>query len=298
MSTEQSQRDAIVQRAKGEASLWTSSKLDASKPVGAYRQGGAQLAQYFTTAFPAYPRTRVVNYTGPVSDSPKVKGGLTNWCGVFALYCLHAAEDESIGAWSSTSITMVSGLSQTKDPQYGDIGFIERHPKAADGTTQNITHYIVVTAVNGSGPDATISTVEGNFQPSHSQLISTVAENTRKKSDVTLFYTLFGTQSADAARKKLSGKWRVKIGWKPWIYHFIDGDRVAYREDNKPLTQDDKSAAGSWKISGTKLVIAWPGGSRDEWELPVRGYPGEPAEMGSWYSAEQRRDSIVATKSL
>jgi hypothetical protein len=94
--------------------------------------------------------------------------GKLAWCGVFALWALKSAGLTNANWVFGLGFISPLGLKPTRDPQPGDIGYID----------QPYQHHAIVESVSGD----TIASIDGN-QPA-------VARRTRKRSAFTAFYSI------------------------------------------------------------------------------------------------------------
>jgi hypothetical protein len=58
--------------------------------------------------------------------------------------------------------------------------------------------------------------------------------------------------------------WTVRVDRFTWIYTFSRRGTVSWRD---PF--NGAHGNGSWRIEGEKLIVRWPSGSRDEWDVPI-----------------------------
>jgi len=86
----------------------------------------------------------------------------------------------------------------------------------------------------------------------------------------------------------------VKIDWKRWIYHFHSDHTVSYVDPDGT----SGSGTGTWQVASEKVTrngsvwIAWPGGTRDQWALPVSA----TNQTGTWVGPGGRIGQIRAHK--
>jgi hypothetical protein len=58
--------------------------------------------------------------------------------------------------------------------------------------------------------------------------------------------------------------WTVRVDPYTWIYTFSRRGTVSWRD---PF--NGSHGSGSWRIEGEKLIVRWPSGSHDEWDIPI-----------------------------
>ena len=157
-------RQAAIAAASGEIGLVRAKNAgDVDETGQSTRYGWERLTEYFNVAAPGIWPEDVVKYLKP---------GLPSWCGIFTLWALKTG-GASVGTWGMG--TGIPGIKQVKDPQPGDIAYMEQNQ-----------HYCLVVSVEGDQ----VHTIDGNTVGDDTGG-GEVNDRTRAKGDFAGFFTVF-----------------------------------------------------------------------------------------------------------
>src|SRR6185295_7799817 len=139
------------------------------------RVGADRLLEYFNVAAPGVWPDSIIETAG--AEMPA-------WCGIFSVWA-HKKAGKDIGNWEmGKGVSAFGTLTQTDDPQPGDIGYID----------QPYQHHCIVVSIEGD----TVHSIDGN-----SGLFSEVIENTRSRSGTKMaFMTAFGSGGGTVQKKE------------------------------------------------------------------------------------------------
>jgi len=195
------------------------------------RKGWERLREYFRVAAPGlFDEATII----------KAHAGITDWCGIFALWAIKTGGVSWVGTWVKyQGISSVPGMKRTNAPQPGDVAAKTEHQ-----------HMALVYSVSGDS----IQTIDGN---NGGKLTGPSRLQSKSIFDAG-FYTAFPSPV---------GRWSVQVGSWSWFYTFNQDGTARWSDIRTP---PNESGRGSWEKAGEFLEIRWDIGAHEQWELPLK----------------------------